>query len=77
MSKLNVRSSDPDRYARVTAEQEELKKSYSSRMRVARLCPYCDHKIEVLCRGAHGGTYTRCPNCDEQVFFPPIFFRLA
>ncbi len=51
MAKLNIRNSDPERYARVTAEQEELKRSYSSQIRVARLCPYCDHKIEVLCRG--------------------------
>lgn len=76
MAKKNIRNSDPARYARVAAEQEALRSAYSSQMRVARLCPYCDHKIEILCRGTHGGSYNRCPNCGEQVFFPPISFRM-
>lgn len=75
MPRVNVRQTDPDRYARVTAEQEALKNTYSSQMRIARLCPYCDHKVEVLCRGTHSGSYSKCPNCGESVFFPPISFR--
>lgn len=77
MYKVNVKANDPARYARVTAEQEELKRTYSSSLTMARLCPYCGHKVEILCRGAHGGSYTRCPNCGEQVFFPPVSFRIA
>lgn len=75
MAKVNIRISDPVRYAQVAAEQAELKKAYSSQMRLARLCPFCEHKIEILCRGSHSGTYTKCTNCGEDVFFPPVSFR--
>ena len=75
MPKVNVRETNPNHYAQVSAEQEELKKTFASKMHIARLCPYCDHKIETLCRGSHGGAYIKCPNCGESVFFPPISFR--
>ncbi len=77
MAKVNVREADPARYAQAAAEQEALKKIYSSTIQIARLCPYCGHKVEILCRGTHSGTYMKCPNCGEIVFFPPITFRLA
>lgn len=77
MPRVNIKQVDPVRYAQVAAEQEELKRAYSSQIKVARLCPYCGHKVEVLCRGTHSGTYTKCPNCGEDIFFPPISFRRA
>lgn len=77
MAKVNVKMTDPVRYAQVVAEQQELKRVHSSSARLARLCPFCSHKIEVLCRGAHGGTYSKCQNCGEDVFFPPVTFRRA
>ena len=75
MAKINVEESNPERYARATAEQEALKKAYSSTIKLARICPFCDHRIENLCRGTHGGIYTKCSNCGESVFFPPVSFR--
>ena len=77
MAKINIKETDPSRYAQAVAEQEELKRTYSSTLQVARLCPFCTHKIEILCRGTHSGSYTKCPNCGESVFFPPIAFRRA
>lgn len=77
MPKFNIRTSNPAHYAQVVAEQEKLIKTYSSSMTMARLCPFCSHKIEVLCRGSHGGSYTQCPKCGENVFFPPVLFRRA
>lgn len=77
MPKINAKEKNPTRYALAAAEQEALKKTYSSTIQIARLCPFCDHKIEVLCRGTHSGAYTKCPNCGESVFFPPIAFRLT
>lgn len=77
MPRVNVREADPVRYARVKAEQEKLQAQCVSAMMMARLCPYCSHKIEVLCRGTHGGTITKCSNCGEKVIFPPVSFRLA
>ena len=77
MARINVKESDPVRYAQVLAEQQELKQAHSSSVRLARLCPFCDHKIEVLCRGTHSGTYSKCPNCGEDIFFPPVTFRRA
>ncbi|MCI8810643.1 MAG: hypothetical protein HFF84_11125 [Oscillibacter sp.] len=75
MSKRNIRQSDPAHYARVSVEQEELRKRYSSQICMARLCPFCGHKVEILCRGTHSGTYIKCPNCGEEIFFPPVSFR--
>ena len=77
MARINVKDSDPVRYAQVLAEQQALKQAHSSSVRLARLCPFCDHKIEVLCRGTHSGTYSKCPNCGEDIFFPPVTFRRA
>lgn len=77
MARINIRQADPTRYTQVQAEQQALKNAHSSLMRIARLCPYCDHKVEVLCRGTHGGSYSKCQNCGEDVFFPPVSFRRA
>lgn len=77
MARINVKQSDPARYAQIRAEQQALEKAHSSSVKMARLCPYCDHKIEILCRGTHSGTYTKCPNCGETIFFPPVSFRRA
>ena len=77
MPRVNIKQVDPARYAQITAEQDELKRTYSSQVQIARLCPYCNHKVEVLCRGTHGGSYIKCPACGETVFFPPITFRRA
>jgi DNA-directed RNA polymerase subunit RPC12/RpoP len=53
-----------------------LKKQYSSHITMARICPYCQNKLEILCKGNHGAVYVKCPHCGEQVFFPPVAFRL-
>jgi len=77
MPRVNIREADPVRYARVKAEQEKLRAECNSSMMMARLCPFCKHKIEVLCRGTHGGVFMKCPGCGEDVYFPPVSFRLA
>ena len=77
MPRIDVKQTDPFRYARVKAEQETLRRQCAGSITVARLCPYCDHKVEVLCRGTHGAAYVKCPSCGESVLFPPISFRLA
>ena len=77
MAKIDSRNIDPERYACVKAEQEELQNRYSSHIMIARLCPYCNLKLETLCKGSHGASFTKCPQCGERVFFPPISFRLA
>ena len=51
MARLDVRTQNPERYAQVKAEQEELKIQFSMAAfgtSVARLCPYCEHKIEIF-----------------------------
>ena len=72
MARLDVRTQNPERYAQVKAEQEELKIQFSMAAfgtSVARLCPYCEHKIEILYRGAHGPSRAKCPNCGEKLEF--------
>lgn len=53
MPRYNIREENPAKYAQVKAEQEKLRAecSQSSSMTLARLCPYCGHKIEILSRG--------------------------
>ena len=77
MPKVNIRLSDPERYASVREEQMLLRSRYATHIRMARLCPYCGHKIEVLCSGSHAGSELKCPNCSEDVFFPACSFRTA
>ncbi len=79
MPRYNIQEKDPDRYAKVKAEQEQLRAecARNSSMTMARLCPYCEHKIEILLRGIHGYSFLKCPNCGEQVGFPPVSFRMA
>lgn len=49
MPRFNIREENPVKYAQVKAEQEKLRAecSRSSSMTLARLCPYCGHKIEI------------------------------
>lgn len=71
MARLDVRTQNPERYAQVKAEQEELKIQFSMAAfgtSVARLCPYCEHKIEILYRGAHGPSRAKC---ECQSIFEP------
>lgn len=77
MPRVNIRERNPARYASVQAEQDRLRKQYSSLYTVARICPFCDHKIEILYRGSHGSANIKCPNCGEEVLFPPVEFRIT
>ena len=74
MSKINIKEKDPAHYARVKAEQDELNKQCQSNIAVARICPYCGHKIAILHSGHHSFSREKCPNCGEEVTFPPIVF---
>ena len=77
MGKFSLKEANPVLYEQVMQEQNELRGTYASRVTMARLCPYCNHKLEVLCRGSHGSSSIKCPNCNEEVFFPPVSFRRA
>ena len=77
MPRVNVNQTNPVHYARVKAEQEELRKKCSSELSIARICPYCQHRITILFRGQHSYSKEKCPNCGEEVIFPPIQFRMA
>ena len=53
MARLDVRTQNPERYAQVKAEQEELKIQFSMAAfgtSVARLCPYCEHTTALTRR---------------------------
>ena len=63
MAKINSKALDPQRYACIQAEQRELEQQYSTHITMARLCPYCKLRLETLCKGAHGATYLKCPQC--------------
>lgn len=76
MARINMKESNPSRYAQVRAEQEALQKEFSGQL-IARICPYCGHKIELLYRGSHGAASIKCANCGEYVTFPPVAFRMA
>ena len=67
MAKINSKALDPQRYACIQAEQRELEQQYSTHITMARLCPYCKLRLETLCKGAHGATYLKCPQCPQQL----------
>ena len=77
MARPNMRQEDPEQYEKIKAAQNNLKQQYFGGIKMARLCPYCNHKVEVLCRGEHASASTMCPNCREEIFFPPVMFRKA
>ena len=77
MPRINIRDKDPERYARVKEEQENLLQQYAVGIQLARLCPHCDHKLEILYRGSHGSARIKCSNCGEETVFPPVSFRFA
>lgn len=76
MPRVNVRTQSPERYNQVRQEQERLIEQFACRTTLARLCPYCEHKVAVICRGSHGAMYVKCDKCGEDVFFPPVSFRI-
>jgi len=76
MPHISMKESNPSRYAQVRAEQEILQKEFTYPL-MARICPYCGHKVELLSRGNHGASSIKCPNCGEYVTFPPVFFRMT
>ncbi len=75
MPKVNIQQVNPERYAQVKAAQDSLRKQCSGMMKMVRLCPYCDHRVENVVRGEHGYTFAKCSNCGEEVVFPPVSFR--
>lgn len=77
MARVNIREKDPYRYEMVKAEQEKLQAICCSQIKIAKLCPYCGHTVSYVCKGTHSYTQEKCPNCGENVTFPPISFRLA
>lgn len=77
MPRQSIRAADPAQYARVKAEQAEIDRRYFSGVLMARVCPYCKTKVEMLCRGTHGAAQLKCSACGEEVKFPPISFRLS
>lgn len=77
MARVSPKERDPVLYERIKKEQKALKDEYSTIITVARICPFCDNKIEILYKGAHGAAHVKCSSCGESVFFPPVFFRIA
>ena len=59
MGRYSLKEADPALYEQILQEQRELRGTYASRVTMARLCPYCNHKLEVLCRGSHAQTVMR------------------
>jgi hypothetical protein len=75
--RFSAQSFDPAKYEAVKKQQDALKERCKGILRVARICPYCDHRVNDVAKGDHGYSFAKCPNCREEVVFPPIHFRLA
>lgn len=75
MARIDVKAINPTRYARIRDEQQTLIEKYCGQVTLARLCPYCNRKLELLYQGSHGAISIKCPQCGEEVFFPPVAFR--
>ena len=77
MQKTNVQQIDPARYARVRAAQDDLKRKAEGKLKMIRLCPYCEHRVESVAQGSHGYVITKYSHCGEEIVFPPLSFRQA
>lgn len=77
MARVNPKTADPDRYNSIAREQQQLIEQYATHITMARICPYCGNKVEILCKGSHDAAFAKCTQCAESVFFPPVSFRLA
>ena len=77
MAKINARELDPQRYSCIQTEQQELKKQYSSHITMARICPYCQNKLEILCKGNHGAVYVNAPIAENRCFSRRWHFDLT
>ena len=76
MPKCKLKEENPALYRRIKAEQDALKDECpSAGLLLARICPYCGQKIELLSRGNHSSVWLKCPDCGEEISFPPIYFR--
>ena len=75
MPRCDVKRRNPEHYARVKADQDRLDQQYFQGVKIATLCPFCGHRVGILCRGTYGPEQRKCDNCGEEVKFPPIQFR--
>ena len=76
-NRFSPQAYDPAKYETVKKQQEALKAQCKGVFRVSRICPYCNHRVDDVAKGDHGYTFMKCPNCGEEIVFPPIHFRLA
>ena len=75
--KIDIKKKAPEHCAEVDAVQEKMKAECSSGVRVRVGCPYCGHPVVTAFKGHHDSFMAVCPQCEQEVFFPPIKFRRA
>ena len=64
---------DPDRQAIAAFFTDTLMAELRGQPCIARLCPYCDQKVQLLYPGRHSAARSKCPNCGEQLAFPAVY----
>ena len=74
---VDIRIRGPEKYAAVESQQQKLREETRYMVKISRPCPYCDHSVIVMFPGQNGYLQAKCPNCGQEVIFPPIYFRLA
>lgn len=75
MPKCSIHEREPALYANAKGVQARLAASLLGQPALGRLCPYCQHKVAILYPGHHGAERLKCPNCGEEVYFPPVNLR--
>lgn len=55
--------------------QNRIMEEIAGKPSLARMCPFCKHKVETLYKGEHGYSEKPCPNCGRIVYFSPVKFR--
>ena len=76
-NRFQVQRTDPAKYAAVKRQQDTLREQCQGVLKVARICPYCNHRVDDVAKGDHGYSFTKCPHCGEEIVFPPIHFRFS
>lgn len=75
MGRIDIKAKEPEHYAQVMIEQEEIKNSIKAKLSITLSCPFCGHTAGKFYKGTTFSTFeTKCDYCGEFIVFPPLTF---
>lgn len=69
-NRFSPQAYDPAKYETVKKQQEALKAQCKGVLRVSRICPYCNHRVDDVAKGDHG--YCDFPHRKKNWMQPKV-----